>query len=183
VVKNMKKKKLLKEETSLKLDLGCGINKRVGFVGIDILSLPGVDQVVDLTKKWPWKDGTVDEVNCSHTVEHFTWPERVHFFNELYRVLCPKGVATITTPHWSHACFYGDPTHKAPLSEWYAFYLNKEWRKTQAPHAPYTCDFDWTFAGSWDPWLESKNQEFKQYAMNRNVNSWRDLIVTLTKKE
>jgi SAM-dependent methyltransferase len=166
----------------MKLDLGCGISKRDGFIGVDIKKFPGVDIVADLTKPWPWEDSSIDEVHCSHTVEHFTWDERVHFFNELYRVLKDKGTALILTPHWSHACFYGDPCHKAPLSEWYALYLNKEWRSTQAPHVPYTCDFDWSYAGSWDPWLEPKNSEFKNFAMNRYNNSWRDLIVTLTKR-
>jgi hypothetical protein len=38
------------------------------------------------------------------------------------------------------------------------------------------------FGGSWDQWLETRNQEFKTFAMNRHVNSWRDLVVTLTKR-
>jgi SAM-dependent methyltransferase len=167
----------------VKLDLGCGKNKKPDFVGVDIKPFEGVDLVVDLTQKWPWEDGSVDEVHCSHTVEHFTWPERVHFFNELYRVMKPKATALIITPHWSHACFYGDPTHKAPLSEWYVYYLNKDWRDVNAPHCDYVCDFDFVFGGSWDPWLEVRNQATKEFAMAKYINSWRDRIVTLTKKE
>lgn len=167
----------------VKLDLGCGKHKREGFLGVDVKQFEGVDQLVDLTKPWPWEDASIDEIHSSHLVEHFTWPERIHFFNELYRVLKPNATALIITPHWSHACFYGDPDHKAPLSEWYVFYLNRQWREQEAPHTLYNCNFEWTFAGSWDPWLEPKNQEFKQFAMNRYVNSWRDLIVTLTKRE
>jgi SAM-dependent methyltransferase len=177
-----KKSRAKADPKPLRLDLGCGTRKREGFTGVDIRDFKGVDVVADLTKKWPWPNGSVAEVNCSHTVEHLEWPERVHFFNELGRVLLPGATAQITTPHWSHACYYGDPTHKAPLSEWYAFYLNKEWRDREAPHAPYTCNFDWVFGGSWDPWLETRNQEFRMFAMNRHVNSWRDLIVTLTKR-
>jgi len=170
------------QEQKLKLDLGCGNNKREGFTGVDIINFKGVDIVADLRELWQWADNSVDEVCCVHTLEHFTWPERVHFLNELYRVLKVGSKAEIITPHWSHACFYGDPSHQAPISEWYVFYLNEEWRKTNAPHTKYTCNFDWVIGGSWDEWLNTRNVEFRQYAMNRNVNSWRDLMISLIKK-
>jgi len=32
----------------MKLDLGCGLKKQEGHVGVDSLSLPGVDIVADL---------------------------------------------------------------------------------------------------------------------------------------
>jgi hypothetical protein len=51
-----------------------------------------------------------------------------------------------------------------------------------APHVPLTCDFDFVVGGSWDPWLEVRNQETKMFAMSRYINSYRDLIITLTKK-
>ena len=175
----MKKKELEK----ILLDLGCGNKKREGYTGVDICQQPGVDIVHDLRKKWPWKDNSVEDVVSSHFLEHLEWPERVFFFNELYRVMKPGSVAHIATPHWSHSCYYGDPGHKAPLSEWYCFYLNKEWRDLNAGPTGYTCDFDWGFGGSWDGWLETRNTEFRTFAMNRHVNSWRDLIVTLTKRK
>jgi len=170
------------DEELLKLDLGCGIHKRDGFVGVDIQKFEGVDQVVDLTKPWPWADGSVWEVNCTNTVEHFTWPERVHFFNELYRVLRTGGTANIVTPAWNNARFYGDPTHKEPMSEWYALYLNAAWRKDNAPHTDYVCDFEFTSGGSWDEWLNDRNVEFRTFAMSHYTNAWRDLMITLTKK-
>lgn len=168
---------------ALKLDLGCGKNKCApDFVGVDSIAFPGVEQVVDLRQPWPWVDGEVDEVHSSHTVEHFTNVERVHFWNELYRVLKPGGTARIVVPNWSHACAYGDPTHQwPPMSEWAALYLNKAWRDANAPHVGLTCDFDYGTAGSWDQWLETRNPETKQFAMLRYVNSHRDLIFNLTK--
>ena len=69
----------------VRLDLGCGPNKREGFIGVDVLKFGGkVDVIFDLGsgKKFPWKDDSVDEVHASHFVEHLTWPQRVHFFNE-----------------------------------------------------------------------------------------------------
>jgi hypothetical protein len=174
----------------LKLDLGCGKNKAEGFIGVDSLALPGVDTVADLRQRWPWADGSVEEVRCSHFLEHLTSGERTHFANELYRVLWANGKAQIITPHWTHACAYGDPTHQwPPVSEWAFQYWNRSWREAQAPHTDkknfpggYDCDFDWTIGFSWDPWLEARNNEMKAFAMQRYVNSSRDLVVNLTKR-
>jgi predicted SAM-dependent methyltransferase len=184
--KNAKQKKSRKAAPKpLRLDLGCGPNKQPGFAGVDIRKLEGVDHVVDLRKTpWQWQDNSVDEVHCAHFVEHLTGLERIGFFNELYRVLKPGAKATIITPDWSHSCAYGDPTHQwPPMSGWYPLYLNKQWRDVNAPHVPYTCDFDWGVAASWDAWLQTRPQEMKEFAMQRYVNSMRDLIVNLVKTE
>lgn len=131
--------------------------------------------------KFHLKDHSVDEVKSSHFVEHLTGEQRIAFFNELYRVMKPGATALIVTPNWSHACAYGDPTHQwPPMSSWYTLYLQKAWRDTQAPHVPYTCDFDWVMGGSWDPSIAMRNDETRNVMMDKNTNSWRDLIVTLT---
>ena len=112
-----------------KLDLGCGVNKKPGFIGVDCLKLDGVDEIVDLKKPWPWKDNSVAEAHCSHFVEHLTGRERIFFCNELYRVLVPGGTAQLITPHWSSARAYGDMTHQwPPVSEFWFYYLDKPWR-------------------------------------------------------
>jgi len=167
----------------LRLDIGCGKTTPEGWVGIDAIDF-GQKHVHDVRKGLTWlTDDSVDEVRSSHFVEHLTGSERIDFFNELHRVMKPKATALIITPNWSHACAYGDPTHQwPPMSQWYPLYLNKAWRDTQAPHAPYDCDFDHIVAGSWDPIIESRNAEFKSYAMSNYTNTWRDLIVTLTKR-
>ena len=48
----------------MKLDIGCGKNKKEGFTGIDQYDMPGVDIVSDLTKKWPIDNDSVEEVHC-----------------------------------------------------------------------------------------------------------------------
>jgi len=172
------------EKKPLKLDIGCGTRKAEGFLGVDSIAFEGVDVVMDASKgSWQWADGEVDEVNSSHFIEHLTNSERIVFWNELHRVMRKGGQARIITPHWSNACAYGDPTHQwPPMSEWAVYYLNKEWRDANAPHVPLTCDFDFVIGGSWDPWLESRNQETKMFSMSKYINSYRDLIITLTKK-
>jgi SAM-dependent methyltransferase len=166
----------------LKLDLGCGPNPRPGFEGVDALDF-GQPIKHDLRKAWPWKDGTVDEVHCSHFLEHLTGAERVHFFNELHRVMIPGGKASIIVPHWSSERAYGDPTHQWPPVVFFSFfYLNAEWRKANAPHSGYTCDFDATGGNSLaHPWM-TRNQETQAFAQTHYMNVAQDLHVTITKK-
>src|SRR5688572_13911022 len=107
-------KSLIKEK-EIKLDLGCGPNKKEGFLGVDSIKFKGVDVVFDLaTGRWPWKDNSVSEAHASHFVEHLDAKERTHFVNELYRVLKPGATAQIIVPHWASQRAYGDPTHKWP---------------------------------------------------------------------
>lgn len=57
----------------LKIDLGCGKNKQAGFIGVDQYKMDGVDVVCNLASdRWPWADGSVSEVHCSHFLEHLT---------------------------------------------------------------------------------------------------------------
>ncbi len=170
------------EPAPLRLDIGCGKTKMDGWEGIDAIDF-GQKHVHDVRKGLPFADDSVSEVRSSHFVEHLTGAERIAFFNDLYRVMKVGATAQIVTPNWSHACAYGDPTHQwPPMSQWYPLYLNKAWRDGNAPHAPYTCDFDHTIAGSWDASIEGRNPETKSMMMNNYTNAWRDLIVTLTKK-
>jgi len=170
-------------EQPLRLDLGAGKNKKPGFIGVDVRQFEGVDLVHDLRNPWPWSADSVDEVHASHFLEHLTGAERVHFFNELYRVLKPGAKALIIVPHWSSERAYGDPTHQWPPVVFFSFYyLNKEWRAANAPHTGLMCDFD---AGGGNniaaPW-NARNQETQVFAQTHYINVAQDLIVTLTKK-
>lgn len=183
VKKQNKAKKQPKAVELLRLDLGCGQNKREGFKGVDIQAFEGVDIVADLRQKWPWADESVEEVHASHFVEHLTGEERVHFVNELWRVLKPGGKVTIVTPHWASSRAYGDVTHKwPPVSEWWYFYLNEEWRKANAPHNDgYKCNFAATWGYALRPDLFTRNQEYQAFAVGNYKEAAQDLIATLTK--
>lgn len=196
------KLKAVKKVELLKLDLGCGVNKREGFTGVDILKFDGVDKVCDLRKApWPWATDSVDEVHSSHFVEHLQWPERIVFFNELYRVMKDGAKATIITPDPSHDCFFGDPTHGPPMSSWYTYYLDKEWRegvkdkdgkwvvlngnerRPNAPHVAYTCDFIFQNGLGWDQSVMARNEEYKLFAALHYRNSVRDLYANLVARK
>lgn len=180
----------------MKIDLGCGTDKKAGFVGIDSIAFEGVDIVADLTKRWPIDDDIVEEANCVHVIEHFGARDRVHFVNELYRVLKKGGKATFVAPHAFSERAYGDMTHMwPPVTGFWCYYLSKDWRlgkdsmKSNAPHDDFTnnpegykCDFDATWGYTTHPGLHTRNQEFQQFAIQFYKEAIQDIIINLTKK-
>ena len=176
----------------VKLDIGCGTKKKDGFIGIDRLKFDGVDVVCDVgIAPLPYADNTVEEVHSSHFVEHLSALERIHFVNELYRVMKPGAKATIITPHWASSRAYGDPTHQwPPVGEFWFYYLKKDWRLTNAPHTDqahwpqgYRCDFDATWGYGIHPEICLKNPQQQQYAINFYKEAAQDLHATLVKRE
>lgn len=167
----------------LKLDLGCGKNKRAGFFGVDAIAFDGVDKVADLRAAWPWTDDSVGEVHCSHFLEHLTGAERVHFYNELHRVMAPGAKAQIIVPHWASGRAYGDPTHQwPPVVEFSFYYLDKGWREVNAPHCGFTCDFLATWGYSVHPTWQARAQDVQLFAMNHYREVAQDIIATLVKR-
>jgi hypothetical protein len=180
----------------MKLDFGCGPNKRAGFTGVDRMEFPGVDVVLDIVAKtkvgdketgfhkWPWEDNSVEEAHASHFVEHLKADERIHFVNELYRVLKPGAKATIICPHWSSCRAYGDLTHQwPPVCEFWFYYLRAEWRKVNAPHNDfYHCDFEAVWGYNLNGEVALRNQEYQQFAANFYKEACQDIVATLIKR-
>jgi SAM-dependent methyltransferase len=168
----------------VKLDLGCGKSRREGFIGVDVRDF-GQEVVCDLRDAWKWEDESVDEVNCSHFIEHLTASERIHFVNELWRVLKPGAKATITTPHWASNRAYGDLTHQwPPVSEMWFYYLSRDWRAANAPHNDfYECDFSVTWGYAVNPALTARNADYQQHALAFWKEAAHDMVATLVKPE
>ena len=169
----------------IRLDIGCGKNKKPGHIGVDTIKFDGVDLLLDAGKeKWPYEDGAVTEIHASHFLEHLEAYERIHFVNECYRVLIPKGKVTLVTPHWASQRAYGDLTHKwPPVSEMWFYYLSKEWRAVNAPHNDkYECDFECTWGYSMHPSLNVRNAEYQQHAISFWKEAVSDMVATMTKK-
>ena len=103
----------------LRLNLGCGKVPKAGFINVDRLCLPGVDQQVDLFQfPWPWGDNSVDEIYASHLIEHI--PHQVEgsqldgffaFFAECWRILKPGAEITLIAPYGFSVGAMQDPTH------------------------------------------------------------------------
>lgn len=173
----------------MRIDIGCGKNKRPGFLGVDQYPMEGVDIIMDVRQRWPWDDASVDEAHCSHFLEHLTGLERVVFMNELHRVLKPGAKATIITPHWNSQRAFGDFTHQwPPVSEMFYAYLSAEWRSSQAPHTDlrwnpdgYNCNFACTYGYALHPELLDMTEADRQDHMQWNKDAIADMIATLIK--
>jgi SAM-dependent methyltransferase len=74
----------------MKLHLGCGNNKIVGWENHDI--------DVDITEPLPFLNDSADFIFTEHVVEHLTPTEAWNFFNESFRVLKRGGVLRTTVP-------------------------------------------------------------------------------------
>jgi len=62
---------LQSHEKGVSIDLGCGAHKQDGFLGVDMLDLPGVDVVHNLCVfPWPLPDECASLVMASHLIEH-----------------------------------------------------------------------------------------------------------------
>jgi len=168
-----------------KLDLGCGKNKKPGFTGVDAIAFEGVDVVMNIGKEaWPWPDESIEEVHCSHFVEHLDVQERIHFVNELYRVMKPGATAQVITPHGFSGRAFGDLTHKwPPVHEFWFYYLDKAWREVNAPHNDfYTCDFSITWGNNLHPMIQTRNQEYQMHALTFFKEAAQDTVSTWKKK-
>jgi len=180
------------ENKKLKLDFGCGPNPAEGYEGVDIIKFNDkVKHLIDLRNPvLPFEDESVETARAYHFIEHLTANERVTFLNELYRILIPGGKFEMAVPHWASNRAYGDPTHQwPPISEMWFYYLNKEWRKSQAPHTDiefnekgYSCNFKATWGYSVRQDLLVRSQEYQMNALANYKEACLDTLATLIKE-
>lgn len=127
----------------MKFNMGCGHNKKPGYVNVDAFPEGAPDQVVDLESlPWPWPDNTAEEMVFNHSLEHMGGDPKVFLgiMKEIYRVSKPGGVVQINVPHPRHDDFMNDPTHVRPVTaEMMALFnreLNDQWREIGAANSP-----------------------------------------------
>jgi len=94
---------------SLRIDLGCGIWKPEGFIGVDIAPSPNVDVVANLNRRFPFSDNSAEIIRAHDLVEHLD--NRIHTMNELWRVSKPDGLIDIRVPSTDGRGAFQDPTH------------------------------------------------------------------------
>lgn len=95
-----------------KLNLGCGLDWRPGYVNVDLKRHPGLTgerfdkyDVLeqDLSKlPWPWSDASVEEILMLDFLEHFPYAQTRWILEECWRVLKPGGVVEIQVPDFEH---------------------------------------------------------------------------------
>lgn len=98
---------------SRELDLGAGNVRRAGALRADASRSVQPDVVLDASLPLPFRDGSFDRIYCFDLVEHIE--DLVGLMGEIHRVLAPDGSVLITTPHYSSANSYTDPTHRHHL--------------------------------------------------------------------
>lgn len=99
------------------LDVGCGVNKLPGTIGIDRRLRKDVprklqlDLHCDLTSfPWPLKDNAFDLIICSHVLEHL--PDVVQTLEEMNRITRPGGKIYIEVPHFTWVESFRHYEHK-----------------------------------------------------------------------
>ncbi len=86
---------------------------------------------------------SVKEVFISRFLEYLDGPERVDFFNYLYKYLIPGAKVHVTVPYWTHPQAMANPMLKfPPISEHSFLFFSKKWREEQLDHEVKEINFD-----------------------------------------
>ena len=103
----------LKEKQPLKLNIGSGRERLLGFLCVDNNSNAGnVDIVHNLDLfPWPFEESSAAEVEMDHVLEHLE--DTIRVIEELYRICANQALIHIRTPHFS--CNWTHPGHKRAI--------------------------------------------------------------------
>jgi len=203
------KKTKKKEDKPYRLNIACGQTCKEGWVGIDAVKCKGadplrdsngnivqkfkdVDIAHDLNKyPWPFKDNSVDEIECFHYIEHI--PHDIKgtrkdgffcFFDEVYRILKPSAKALFVAPYYTSMRCWQDPTHLRAITDASFLYLDKNWRTiNRLDHYEVKCDFEFFIGHAVNnPQIMGRSEETRNFAIRHYNNSVDDIHVTLKKR-
>ena len=114
-VRNSRTPGALQSQSVRILDVGCGINKLPGSIGIDRNPKTRADVLVDLDRcPYPVRDSSFDGVQAIHVIEHVD--DVLASVAEWHRLVRPGGEVFIVTPHYTDFASFCDPTHKWHLN-------------------------------------------------------------------
>jgi len=105
---------LIYGEFMKRLNLGCGFDKREGWVNADNFTGCDPDLLCDISHTpWPIMDNEYGYILMKHVLEHVGqgFDEFSEIMRELYRVVSPSGTIEIHVPHYRHETWWSDPTH------------------------------------------------------------------------
>lgn len=90
----LKIKKYLKSNKIIKIHFGAGKKIFKNYLNSDIIgNIP-----INITKKLPFKNNSVDVIYSSHLIEHIYQKEFIKYLKESYRILKNNGYQIIQTP-------------------------------------------------------------------------------------
>lgn len=103
-----------------KYNLGCGTDKKEGYVNVDKYEIFNPDKIIDL-EQFPWdiEDNSANEIILNHVLEHIgeTTNCFLNIMKELYRISKPFAKIHINVPHPCSYNFIIDPTHVRKITE------------------------------------------------------------------
>ena len=171
-----------KQNKPIKVNIACGQIKMDGYIGIDKVKTEAADIVQDLeTYPWPLEDDSVDEILCSHYVEHTK--DLIQFIDEMHRIMKKGAKATIIAPYYASMRAIQDPTHVRSICESTFLYFNKGWRDVnKLDHYGIKSDFDFTYGYQVSPEWTTRSEEARVFAMKHYINVINDIHVILTKR-
>ncbi len=137
---------------SMRLNLGCGVNKLDGYINVDKFDYGKPDIVMDLEQTpWHFPDDSVQEIVLHHTLEHLGKDAQTFFeiIKEIYRVCQNGALIEISVPHPRHDHFINDPTHVRIITPALMGLFSKKnclkWQKMGAPNSPLALYLDVDF--------------------------------------
>jgi SAM-dependent methyltransferase len=97
------------------LDVGCGIKKAPGAIGIDRNPATAADVLCDLDRfPYPFADSSFDGLQAVHVIEHLA--DVIRAMEEFHRLVRAGGRVRIVTPHYTDFSSFCDPTHRWHLN-------------------------------------------------------------------
>jgi SAM-dependent methyltransferase len=107
------------------LDVGCGINKLPGAIGIDRNPSSRADVLCDLDhSSYPFRDSSFDRLQAIHVIEHVS--DVIRTMEEFHRVVRDGGEVFVVTPHYTDFSSFCDPTHRWHLNSFSLRYFGEE---------------------------------------------------------
>jgi hypothetical protein len=86
----------------MKLNLGCGFDKKEGFTNIDITKDVNPDVVWDLTKTpYPFKNNSITQIYAKDVLEHIPRDKLLIVLEEWYRISKPNAIWEIIVPFYN----------------------------------------------------------------------------------
>lgn len=83
----------------MKLNLGCGPEKRIGFCNVDIRPEVSPDIICDLSSfPWPFEDSIASSLLAKDIIEHFKLTQVPLFIRECARIAKPGGKIELRYP-------------------------------------------------------------------------------------
>lgn len=107
------------------LDVGCGINKLPGSLGIDRNPASRADVICELDQfPYPFRDSSFDALQAVHVIEHVG--DVMKTMEEFHRLVRAGGEVFIVTPHYTDFSSFCDPTHRWHLNSFSLRYFGED---------------------------------------------------------